>query len=186
MTKEAEADEIVRGHVLWSVGAGLMPVPLFDIAAVTSVQMDMLKQLADLYEVDYTSSGGKGFVSALTGSTVARIGASLVKTVPVVGTVLGGVSMSVMSGASTYAVGQVAISHFSSTGGLKDVNLDWAKTAYGDALERGKKLASDLAEKKEPSRDAYQQLEKLGQLKEKGVITDEEFEAQKRRLLDTV
>ena len=94
-------------------------------------------------------------MSALTASTVARIGASLVKTVPVVGTVLGGVSM---SGASTYAVGQVAISHFSATGGLKDVNLEWAKRAYGDALERGKKLASDLAEKKEPTRDAYEQL----------------------------
>ena len=47
-TKAKTADEIIRSHVLWALGAGLMPVPLFDIAAVTAVQMDMLKQLAEL------------------------------------------------------------------------------------------------------------------------------------------
>ena len=82
MSKEAETDKIIRTHVLWSMGAGLMPVPLFDIAAVTAVQMDMLKQLAGAFEVDYTSSTGKAFVSGLTGGTVARIAASLVKAVP--------------------------------------------------------------------------------------------------------
>ena len=108
-TKALEADKIVRSHVLWALGAGLMPVPLFDIAAVTALQMDMLKQLADVYEADFSKSTGKTFVSALAGSTTARIGASLVKAVPGVGTVLGGVSMSALSGASTYAVGQVPL-----------------------------------------------------------------------------
>ena len=186
MVKVAETDEIVQLHVLWSMGAGLMPVPLFDIAAVTAVQMDMLKQLAEAYDVDYSGSSGKGFVSALTGSTVARIGASLVKAVPVMGTVIGGISMSVLSGASTYAVGQVAITHFGSAGGLKDVDLDWARRVYGEAFEKGKKLVGNLEVKRKPARDAYESLEKLGGLKEQGVVTEEEFEAQKRRLLDSL
>ena len=85
-----------------------MPIPLFDIASVTAVQMDMLKQLADEYDADYSSSSGKAFVSALTGSTLARFAASAIKIFPGVGTVAGGISMSVMSAASTYALGQVA------------------------------------------------------------------------------
>ena len=70
---QREADEIVRSHVLWSMGAGLMPIPLFDIAAVTAIQIDMLKQLTACHGVDFSQSHGKAFVGALTGSTFARI-----------------------------------------------------------------------------------------------------------------
>ena len=152
-----------------------MPIPLFDIAAVTAVQMDMLKQLAELFEVEYSTSGGKGFVSALAGGTVARIGASAVKMIPGIGTVIGGVSMSVMSGASTYAVGQVAVTHFGSKADLMDIDLDWAKKAYSELFEKGKETES---------KDVYESLEKLGRLKEQGVVTDAEFEAQKHKLLE--
>ena len=183
MSKSEEAEKIIRTHVLWSVGAGLMPVPLFDIAAVTAVQMDMLKQLAELHEVDFSKSTGKTFVSALTGSTFARIGASVVKSVPGIGTVIGGLSMSVLSGASTYAVGQVAANHFRSRGGLLDVDMDWAQKTYGEAFERGKQFVADLQRESKASGDAYEGLDKLGQLREKGVITEEEFKAQKEKLL---
>ena len=185
-TKAKKADEIIRSHVLWALGAGLMPVPLFDIAAVTAVQMDMLKQLAELYEADFSKSTGKTFVSALAGSTTARIGASLIKAVPGVGTVVGGISMSAMSGASTCAVGQVAVSHFQSADGLGNVNLEWAKAAYSEAFERGKEFVSDLKPDDSASRDVYEALEKLAALKEKGVITEEEFEKQKQSLLDRI
>ena len=183
MSKSEEAEKIIRTHVLWSVGAGLMPVPLFDIAAVTAVQMDMLKQLAELHEVDFSKSTGKTFVSALTGSTFARIGASVIKSVPGIGTVIGGLSMSVLSGASTYAVGQVAVSHFRSRGSLLDVDMDWAKKTYGEAFEHGNQIVEDLRRERGASRDAYEGLDKLGQLREKGVITEEEFKAQKEKLL---
>jgi uncharacterized protein (DUF697 family) len=186
MTTVKDANKIVRGHVLWALGAGLMPIPLLDIAAVTAVQIDMLRQLARLYNVNFSESMSKGFVTALTGSTLARAGASLIKTIPGVGTVIGGVSMSVMSGASTYAIGQVAISYFTSMDGdLSNVDMEWAKRTYGEAFERGKEFVSNLRkEDKENSRDVYEALEKLGQLKEKGIITEEDFEAQNQRLLD--
>ena len=186
MTKGQEADKIIRDHVLWSMGAGLMPVPLFDIAAVTAVQMDMLKQLADLYGADFSKSTGKTFVSALTGSTLARVGASAIKAVPGVGTVVGGVSMSVLSGASTYAVGQVAKGHFASSQGLLEIDIEWAKQAYSDAFERGKQFVSDLQDKPNDGEDPYEALEKLGRLKEQGVIDQEEFEQKKRKLLERI
>ncbi len=165
------------------MGAGLIPIPLFDIAAVTAIQMDMLKQLAELHGVDYSSSMGKGFVSALTGSTLARMGASAIKLIPGIGTFIGGVSMSVMSGASTYAVGQVASTYFATNGDLSKIDLDWAKQTYKDAFDKGKEFVSGLDQEKGKARDVYESLERLGQLKEKGIITEQEFEEQKQKLL---
>src|SRR4051812_47831293 len=37
----ARAQKIVRDHVLWSIGAGLVPIPLMDVAAVTAIQNEM-------------------------------------------------------------------------------------------------------------------------------------------------
>ncbi|MBN1991500.1 MAG: DUF697 domain-containing protein [Anaerolineae bacterium] len=184
MPEKKEADKIVRSHVIWSLGAGLIPVPLFDLAAVTAIQLDMLKQLADLYGADFSQAQGKAFVSALTGSTLAKIGSSLFKVIPGVGTVLGGLSMSALSGASTYAVGQVVITHLETSGQFLDVNLDSAKAAYQEAFEQGKEFVSGLKGQEAAGKDVFAALEKLGQLKEQGVITKEEFEAKKQELLD--
>jgi uncharacterized protein (DUF697 family) len=184
MHEKVKADQIVRSHVLWSMGAGLIPLPLFDLAAVAAIQMDMLQQLAALYKVDYSKSMGKTFVSALTGSTFAKIGATLIKSIPGIGTILGGISMSALSGASTYAVGQVVINHLETSGDFLNIDLAWAKRAYSEAFEEGKKVVSDLEEEQEEAQDVFEALEKLGDLKEKGIITAEEFEVQKQKLLD--
>ncbi|MEL7408428.1 MAG: DUF697 domain-containing protein [Cyanobacteria bacterium J06558_2] len=166
------------------MGGGLIPIPLVDFAAVTAIQLEMLQQLAELYGVNYSRSNGKAFVSALTGTTIARLGASFLKAIPGVGTVLGGASMSLTSGASTYAVGQVAISHFASSGNLTNFVEDQLKRAYEDAFQKGKSYVSDLEDDKEQAADVYQTLEKLGQLRDQGILTEEEFQAKKKQLLD--
>ena len=182
MVKRMQAEEIVRGHILWAMGGGLMPFPLLDMAAVTAVQMDMLKQLSDLYEVDFSQAMGKTFVTAVTGSTFAKLGASVFKAIPGVGTIVGGLSMSLLSGASTYAVGQVAIAQMETHGELADIDLDTAKTMYKEWFEKGKEYVSNL-EKESKTSDVLESLEKLGQLREQGVITEEEFAAKKEELL---
>ena len=186
MNRQSEAEKIIRSHVLWAMGGGLIPIPLVDFAAVTAIQLEMLQQLAQLYDVSYSQNTGKTFVSALTGTTIARIGASMIKAIPGVGSLLGGASMSVMSGASTYAVGQVAINLFSSSGGLSNFNLDSVKQAYEKAYEKGKSYVSDLEEKEDEAADIYQALEKLGQLKEQGILSEQEFEAKKKELLSRI
>lgn len=187
MNKRKEADRIVLKHVMWSIGGGLVPVPWLDVVAVTAVQLDMLKGLASIYEVDYSAARGKAFASALTGSSLARVGASAVKRVPVVGTVVGGVSMSILSGASTYALGKMAEEAFESGDGLSEEAAESAKSTYQDWLERGKQFASDLVSTaRGRGSDVFQSLEKLKDLQEKGVITEEEFQAQKEKLLDRI
>jgi len=178
-----ETNRIITNHVLWAMGAGLVPLPLFDLAAVTAIQMDMLKQLAGVYQVDYSQSAGKAFIAALGGGTLALFGGSLVKSIPLVGSLIGGISVAAAAGASTYAIGQVAIAHFEGKGDLANIDKSWARQAYEKAYEEGKKVVSDLEQSQETSSEIFTALEKLGQLKEKGVITEAEFEAQKQKLL---
>ncbi len=192
--KREQADAIIKKHVLFSIGGGLIPIPLIDMAAVTALQVSMLEQLADVYDIGFNRSIGKSFIGGLTGSLAAKLGASLIKIIPGVGSVIGGVAMSATSGASTYAVGQVAIGQFESEGTLEDIDLNKAKEAYHEAFEEGKEVVEEMekekakeeetAEQWETPDDVLQALEKLGELKEKGILTDAEFKAQKKKLLE--
>lgn len=184
MTQRAEADAIIRSHVLWAMGGGLIPIPMVDFAAVTAVQLEMLQQLAQLYGVNYSRSTGKTFVSALTGTTLARLGASFVKAIPGVGTLIGGASMALTSGASTYAVGQVAINHFESNGTLNDFVETQMRTAYESAFQQGKRYVSDLEDDQgDTAASIYQTLEQLGKLRDQGILTEDEFQTKKQELL---
>lgn len=186
MSHRKPAERIVEKHVLWSIGAGLVPIPLLDIAAVSGIQLDMLKQLATLYEVTYTEQEGKVWVTALTGSLAARLAANVLKLVPGIGSILGGISMSVMSGASTWALGQVAIEQLEAHGTFLGMDLDSAKQAYDEAFEKGKKVVSEMKDKKDESKDVFEKLEKLGALRDKGIISEEDFQTKKQQLLEAL
>ena len=181
-----KGDDIITSHVLWSLGAGLIPVPMFDMAAVTAVQVGLIEQLAQLYDMRVNQSSGKPFVTALTGTTAARIGASLLKAIPGLGTVVGGASMSVLSGASTYAVGQVALNHFERRLPIGDIDLSAARAAYSEKFEEGKKVVENMEsdQNEDTTKDVFQKLEKLARLRDQGVLSEEEFAAQKARLLE--
>lgn len=185
-----KAEDIITNHMYYAVGAGLLPLPLLDMVAVTAIQMDMLKQLANLYNVPFRFEKGKSYVTAIGGSIFARIGASIIKTIPYFGTIAGGVSMSALSGAMTYAVGQVFREHFNNGGDFSDMDLERAKILFKEELERGKKVAKKMeaTQKKTPnSLDAIiAKIEKLGTLKERGFLTEKEFTAQKKQLLDSM
>ncbi|HRG95344.1 MAG TPA: DUF697 domain-containing protein [Polyangiaceae bacterium] len=186
MTDPTRAQRIINEHVLWAVGAGLVPIPLVDIAAVTAIQLDMLKQLSTLYGTVYTESEGKAWVSALAGGIAARLGANALKLIPGIGSVVGGAAMSAMSGASTYALGQVAMTQFAAGKSFSAMDLDHAKKTYEEHLAKGKEVAAQMAKDKRESKDVFEKLEKLRSLRDQGVITAEDFEAQKQRLLASV
>ena len=92
--------------------------------------------------------------------------------------------MSVLSGASTYAIGHVVISHLEAGGDFLNIDLAKARGSYDEAFEQGKTYVSGLKGKEEAAKDVFQALEGLEQMKQKGIITAEEFEAQKQKLLD--
>jgi uncharacterized protein (DUF697 family) len=150
LSLDEKSDKVVRDHVKWAMGAGLVPIPFADLAGVTAIQMNALKKLAALHGVDYTEATGKRFVTALAGGVAARMGASMIKALPGVGSVIGGLSMAALSGASTYAICQVADDHFRAHGDFLEFDWDHAKAAYQKALDKGKEMVKSL-EKEVPA-----------------------------------
>lgn len=186
-SRRSAADKVITEHVLWSIGAGLVPIPFFDLAAVTALQIGLLKGLSKIYAVDHDERSGKYFVTALTGSSLAKLGASAIKALPGIGTLLGGVSMSVMSGASTYALGQVAVQQLESKGSFADLDLRQAKKHYDSAFEEGKTVVADLEKKRaQPETDPVERLRKLKSLLDAGLITQEEHDEQRARILEAI
>ncbi len=135
--------------MLWSIGAGLMPLPILDIVAVTAIQVDMLKQIASEYGVSFSESEGKAWVSALAGNLMVRIGANALKLIPGIGSVVGGLTSAIASGASSYAIGQVATNHFESGGTFSNMDMDAARRTYEQEFERGKQVAKDPRQREE-------------------------------------
>jgi uncharacterized protein (DUF697 family) len=124
------ASEVVDRFSLWSGAAGLIPVPIADVAAVGGVQLLMLRRLSEVYGVPFSEIQGKSIIASLAGSVLsastATAGAmtfgSLVKGLPVIGWAVGALSMPVLSAGATYAIGKVFIQHFASGGTLLDFN----------------------------------------------------------------
>ncbi len=195
--RQFRADAVIKNHMVWSMGAGFIPVPVADVLAVTAIQLDMVRNLATIYDVEFKESQGKALITTLTGSSVARLSANALKFIPGVGTVLGGVTMSALSGASTYGVGEVFKRHFKTGGTFLDFDPERLKKMYREKFEKGKKMAKEMKSEKATSptasdvpegpiseSDIVQRLTQLNELKAQGVITPEEFSRLKERLMN--
>ncbi len=197
MPKEQHAETIIRNHVVMSMGAGIIPIMLVDIIAVTALQVDMVRQLCKVYDVDFEETRGKALITSITASTVARAGArSLVKALPGIGWMIGGVTVSLFAGASTYGLGKAFQKHLAAGGTLFNIDTSALKQSYRDLFEKGKEIVKDWKPKGEegnneeaeaappPPSDPSERLRELASWKEKGILTEEEFQRLKKALMD--
>ena len=195
--REKHADTIIRNHMVWSMGAGLIPFPVADFFAVSAIQLDMVRQLCKLYEVDFKENEMKAIITALTTSGFAKMGAkAMIKFIPGIGSIIGGISMAVLSGASSYAVGEVFKKHFETGGTILDFDMERLKKLYNEKFEKGKKMAEDIQKEEKAKKDAFKvqkqaandpvaKLKELADLKKEGLITEEEYEAMKKKVIDS-
>lgn len=146
---ERKALKTVKNYMWWSMGAGLIPVPFLDLAAVSGVQLKMLAEVAKVYGVPFQEGRGKAVVGSLLGSIVpstisyGAVG-SLLKAVPGVGTMAGTPSMVLFSGASAWALGKVFILHFESGGTFLNFDPDRVREHFMAEFEEGRKVAATM------------------------------------------
>lgn len=136
-----KANAIVRKYVLLSVGAGAVPVPIFDVAASVVLQLKLIEELSDLYGVDHRRDvvrNALGTMATTTGGLVigSRIGASLAKFVPGVGTKVGIVKTATFFGISTHISGKFLIMHFEAGGTLLDFDPVIMRNYFADEYEK--------------------------------------------------
>jgi uncharacterized protein (DUF697 family) len=133
----------------WSMGAGLVPLPLLDTLALGGLQVLLIKKLARLHGVDYSAQRTRALVAALLGGTGAvslatGLWSSWLKALPVVGPSLGAASMPAASATATYAVGMVFLRHFQSGGTLLDFSPHHQAAELSRQLQEGQGQAADL------------------------------------------
>ena len=97
----------------------------------------MVRRISQIYDVEFSENRGKALIASLAGSMIpatSGIGAaSILKAVPVIGTIAGGFVMPVLSAGATYAIGKAFIQHFA-TGG--DFLLDFNPPDYREFIKR--------------------------------------------------
>lgn len=199
--KDDSAALIIKNHMLWTMGAGFIPIPIADLFAVGYLQLDMIRQLSKIYDIDFQETEGKAIISSITTAGIAKVGAArIVKFIPIVGSMLGGVALSIFSGASTYALGYAFKKHFEAGGTFLDFDMNKLKKTYKELFEKGKTVAEelnseqeklrkaaaeaqDIEKKTKVSKDIINELKELQKLKEDGVLTEEEFAEMKKKLI---
>jgi uncharacterized protein (DUF697 family) len=121
--RDEHALQLVDRLSLWSGAAGLIPLPLVDVAAVGGVQFYMLRRLSEIYDVPFSDNRGKSILASVAGAVIpASASTSAMKSLPGFGTVVGALTMPIVSAGATWVIGKLFIQHFASGGTLLDFN----------------------------------------------------------------
>ena len=147
------AENIIKSHVIASMALGLVPVPIFDIAALTTTQLSLLKKLCEYYDVPFDNFDLKSLLTSLVGGSLPIISvvglSSLVKAIPGLGSIAGMASLSITAGSVTYAVGKVFSKHFESGGTIEDFDPKQAQQLLKSEFEYGKSVVRSIKDEEE-------------------------------------
>ena len=139
---------ILKSHVSISMGVALIPIPIVDFISVTAIQVSMLSEIAEKFGVPFSKEKVTSLLFSLMGGAVPVVAstqvASMIKFIPVIGQVSGLITMPIMSGASTYAVGKLFILHFAAGGTFSNFDPQNAKEDYAKMSKEGMEFASTL------------------------------------------
>jgi uncharacterized protein (DUF697 family) len=94
--------------------AGAFPIPFIDLVLISSIQSRMVYHLAHLYGQPLTAERFREIASAMGMGMLARqAGREMLKLIPGLGTVLGGITSGALAGAATYALGKAFCYYYS-------------------------------------------------------------------------
>jgi len=153
-----KARKIVRKNMYWSMGIGVVPMPIVDLLGVAGFQAKALKELSDLYGIPFFNHTIKNILAMLISGSgtvymgypltqvfAQAIGGSALKSIPVIGQVVSIATVPVIAGALTYATGQVFIQHFESGGTFLSFNPKKVRAYFQEQFAEGMKIASEAA-----------------------------------------
>jgi uncharacterized protein (DUF697 family) len=118
--KEPKAQDSILKYSLIAAGVGLIPIPLLDSVGLFSAQFLMARELNALYfptDTFFETEPAKKTFLLIVGSIVPNSGFkylafSMLKAIPFIGTGVAMLTMPVLAGTTTYALGQVLNKNF--------------------------------------------------------------------------
>jgi uncharacterized protein (DUF697 family) len=150
-SRSETATKLVDRFAIWSGVAGLVPIPVVDLLAVGGLQVQMLRRLSQIYDVEFSQNRGKAVIAALAGTMIPATSgmgaASALKAVPILGMLASGFVMPALSAGATFAIGKAFIQHFESGGTL----LDFNPPDYREFVKAQKEMWESRAGKSTPA-----------------------------------
>jgi|SaaInl4_100m_RNA_FD_contig_31_1022581_length_600_multi_7_in_0_out_0_1 uncharacterized protein (DUF697 family) len=146
-TLHEQAEQIVRKNTYWSAGLGAIPVPGLDLVGIMGGQVKLIHELSKLYGVTFCENKARNTIAVLL-SSVGAVNltllpvSSMLKLIPGIGTILGGLSLPIIGGGAAYALGKVFINHFEAGGTLLDFDPEKTKDFFRKQFEEGKLVAT--------------------------------------------
>ena len=124
--REQTASKLIDSFSMWAGAAGIIPIPIVDLAAIGGLQLQMVRRLSEIYDVPFSANRGKALIASLAGASIptssAMGAASVLKAIPFVGTIISTFALPALSGGATYAIGKAFMQHFASGGTFLDFN----------------------------------------------------------------
>jgi uncharacterized protein (DUF697 family) len=135
--------QVVKSWSQWSVAAGFVPVPFLDIALVSGIQVKMIYDLCQIYNVPFKKEAALAYASGLVGGSLTAgaaqiVGAMALKTVPYVDQFV----QPTFAFATTYAMGYVFVKHFENAGTMASFDSSKMNLYFQEQFDKSKKLFS--------------------------------------------
>jgi len=122
--QEEKAKRIVSEYSSYCAGAGLIPAPALDVLVIGALQLKMISALAKNYGVPFDDAIGRSLIASTLGGTLSigvgyRVGKSLFKAIPGVGSLIAMVIMPTSAYTATRVIGDMFVRHFAKGGTLQ-------------------------------------------------------------------
>lgn len=139
MSPLSQAQSALKSHMAAGSVAGLIPIPWFSFAALTAVQLNMLRHLAEIYSVEFSKEIAKCAIASLVGGDLSvAISLGVAKVLPGPGVAISAVSGAILATASTFALGKVFIQHFESGSTFLTFDPSKVRTHYEELFSASK------------------------------------------------
>ncbi len=135
------ADHTIKYYCYWSFSTALIPVPIVDLAAMSAIQLKMIAELSELYEVPFSQGLAKKALATLVASGSSSSFVSLAKLVPGIGYFGLAIPLATLNVSYTYAVGKIFAQHFQSGADLESFDPNTQKANFKEKLAEGKEYA---------------------------------------------
>jgi uncharacterized protein (DUF697 family) len=133
----------VKSWSTWAATAGLIPVPGVDLSVIGGLQVKMIYDLCQVYEIPYKKEAVQSIVGGLAGSTLTvlasgYLSARLFRFIPYAGPILSIVIQPGLAFASTFVLGHIFIRQFESGQSLVGLTAETVSSTYREQLAKTK------------------------------------------------
>jgi uncharacterized protein (DUF697 family) len=149
-----EIEQLINKRAWLAAGLGIVPVPLFNFASTTAVQISLVQSISKYYGNEVKKSWIKNILTSVLGGLASTGGGGFLSTglagIPLVGLPLSVLSAPALNGITTYAVGYMFVRYFESDKGLIKANASAFGAWFKDGFKQGRtKLGTAIAGKAE-------------------------------------